>query len=65
MLVDLAIQAVRKWFVSETSQQGHPVMQIECLLLVAQVLVEGRNDLNERAHNVREERDTCQHDEYA
>ena len=47
VLVDLAIQAVWQRLVAEARQQRHPVMQVESLLLVAQVLVERRDDLDE------------------
>lgn len=40
-------------------------MQVKGLLFVAQVLIESRNDLNERTHDVRKEGNTCQHNENA
>lgn len=52
VLINLAIQTVWQRFVSEPCQKGHPIVQIESLLLVAQILIERRNDFNERAHNV-------------
>ena len=40
-------------------------MQIECLLLIAQVLVERGYDLNKGSHDIGEESDTSQHDKDA
>ena len=65
MLIDLAIQTVWQWFISEPCQKSHPIVQIESLLLVAQILVERRDNFNERAHDVREESNASQHDKDA
>ena len=65
VLIDLAVERVGQGLVPEARQQGHPVVQVEGLLLIAQVLVEGRDDFNERAHNVREERYATKHDKDA
>ena len=63
VLVDLAIEGVGKsTVVTEASQEGHPVVKLEGLLLDTQVLVEGRNDLDERSHDEGEETDTSEHD---
>jgi hypothetical protein len=64
VLVDLAIQAVGQGFVfPEARQQGHPVVKLKCLLLYAQILVEGGNDFDETSHNEGEETDAAQHDQ--
>ena len=65
VLVDLTVERVGKWLVTEAGQKGHPVMQVEGLLFIAEILVEGGDNLDERAHDVREERHACKHDEYA
>ena len=65
MLVDLAVERVWQGLLPEAGQKGHPVVKFKSMLLVSKVLVEGGDDLNERAHNVREEGDTTQEDEYA
>ena len=65
MLIDLAIEGVGQGLVAESRQQSHPVVQVEGLLLVAKVLVESRDDFDERAHDVGEEGNAAKHDEYA
>ena len=40
-------------------------MQVEGLLFIAEVLVERGDNLNERTHDVREERHAGKHNEYA
>lgn len=65
VLVDLPVQTVWQGLVTEPRQQSHPVVQIKRLLFIAQVLVEGGNNFDERAHDVREEGDACKHDEDA
>ena len=65
VLIDLPIEAVGQRFVPEPRQQGHPIVQIESLLLVTQVLIEGRDDLDEGAHDVGEEGHARQHDKNA
>ena len=63
MLVDLSIQRVWKWLVfSESCQQGHPVVELECLFLNSKVLVKVGDDLDELTHDVGEERNTTKHD---
>lgn len=65
VLIDLAVKRVRQRLVTEARQQSHPVVQVEGLLLVAQVLVERGDDLYEAAHDVGEEGDTAKHNENA
>ena len=62
VLIDLAVERVGEWLVTEASQECHPVVQIKCLLLISQVLVKSRDDLNEGAHDEREEGDAEEHD---
>ena len=53
MLVDLSIQRVWQWFVfSESCQQSHPVVELECLFLNSKVLVKVGDDLDELTHDV-------------
>jgi len=40
-------------------------MQVKGLLLIAKVLIEGRDDLNEGSHDIGEESDTTKHNEDA
>ena len=65
MLVDLPIKTVRQRFVTEPCEQGHPIVQFECLLLVAKILVESGDDLDEGTHDVGEECYAGKHDKDA
>lgn len=65
VLIDLSVERVRQGLVTEAGQQGHPVVQVKGLLLVAQVLVERRDDLDEATHDVGEEGHATKHDEDA
>ena len=65
VLINLAVKRVRQRLVTEARQQSHPVVQVKGLLLVAQVLVESRDDLDEATHDVREEGHAAKHDKYA
>ena len=65
VLIDLAVERVGQGLVPEARQQGHPVVQVKGLLLIAQVLVESRDNFNERAHDVGEERYATKHDKDA
>lgn len=66
MLVYLPVQTVWKWFVlPESSQQCHPVVQLESFFFHAQVPIESRNNLNKARHNEGKESNTCQHNDYA
>ena len=56
MLVDLFVQRVwQRLVLSETSQQSHPIVKVKCLPFIAQILIECRDDVNERVHNEGEE----------
>ena len=65
MLINLAVKRVWQRLVSETCQQGHPVVQVEGLLFIAKVLVESRYDLDEGTHDVGEEGHATEHDKDA
>lgn len=65
MLINLAVKRVWQRLVSESCQQGHPVVQVEGLLFIAKVLVESRYDLDERTHDVGEEGHATEHDKDA
>ena len=52
MLVDLLVQGVWKGLIlSESCQECHPIVKVKGLLFIAQVLVECRDDINERVHD--------------
>lgn len=65
VLIDLPIETIWQWLVPESSQQSHPVVQVKCLLLISQVLVESGNDLDEATHDVGEEGHAGKHNEDA
>ena len=61
MLINLLVERVRQWLVlPEPSQQRHPIVQVECLLLIAKILIESCNNIYEGVHDVREECNTEQ-----
>lgn len=63
MLVYLSVETVgQRLVLSESGQEGHPVVQLESLLFDAQVLVERADDFYEGTHDKREEGHACEHD---
>ena len=66
VLIDLTVERVGQWLIlSESGQQGHPVVKLERLLFDTEVLIEVGNDLDELAHDVWEERYTSNHHKYS
>ena len=60
--VDLAVKWIRQWSVfSEASEQGHPIVQFEELLLHAW-LIECLDNLDKRAHDIREISNSKKHE---
>ena len=64
--VDLVDQLGLQWLVlfRKSSQSHDPVVQVRTLIVVAHSLVVVLDDLLEGVHDVREETDSSQHEEY-
>ena len=65
MRVDLSVDITWNGLIAEPRKQRQPIMQFESVLLVSQVLVECRYDINKASHDVGEKGHTAQENQHA